>query len=41
MKLNHEEGLKDIFNQKKFIKITNLRLNNEKILEESYTVFRS
>lgn len=40
MKLNHEEGLKDIFqSKKKFIKNNETSLNNEKILEESYTVF--
>ena len=40
MKLNHEEGLKNIFQLKKrFIKNNEASLNYEEILEESYTVF--
>ena len=40
MKLNHEEGLKDIFQLKKtFIKNNETNIDCEKILEEGYTVF--
>ncbi len=40
MKLNHEEGLKNIFQLKKrFIKNNEASLNYEEILEEGYTVF--
>ena len=40
MKLNHEEGLKDIFQlKKKFIKNNDVSIDCEKILEEGYTVF--